>query len=227
MPTMKQGARMFQATLERIDSPLQWVMARVPFDAGKIWGKRGQLRVKGEINGFAFRGALFPDGKGRHRLLVTKAMLRGGKTSPGMAAKFRIGPDARPPVAAPPAEFTRWLSQEPSLKRWYAALTPSMRNEICKWIAQPKTAGTRARRAEQMAERLLSTMEAERELPPAIQLELQQNPLAREGWQLMSHARRRRHLLGIFYYQTVEGRARRTAKTLEEAAQLAENRRTK
>lgn len=224
---MKLAARVFQAKLERIDSPLQWVMARVPFDAAKIWGKRGQLRVKGEINGFAFHAALFPDGKGRHRLLVTKAMLRGARAAPGMAARFRIEPDSRHPVAAVPAEFKRLLSQERSLQRWVAGLSQSMQNEICKWIAQPKSSASRARRAEQMAERLFSTMEAEQELPPALELAFRENAQASEGWQLMSPARRRRCLLGIFYYQSVEARSRRTSKVLEEAAQLAEKRKKK
>src|SRR5580704_5814968 len=79
----KPGSRIFQATLERIDSPLKWVMVRVPFDAGKVWGMRGQVKVKGEINGFAFRTSLFPDGKGGHRLLVNKVMQRGAKAAPG------------------------------------------------------------------------------------------------------------------------------------------------
>src|SRR3981081_936795 len=60
----------FKATLERFDSPLKWVVIRIPFDAAKIWGKRGQLKVKGEINGFAFRTSLFPRRGGGHMMLV-------------------------------------------------------------------------------------------------------------------------------------------------------------
>jgi len=51
----KPAAKSFRATLERMDSPLKWVIVRVPLDVHKLWGKRGQLRIKGEINGFAFR----------------------------------------------------------------------------------------------------------------------------------------------------------------------------
>ena len=57
---MKPASRTFQAKLESIDSPLKGVMARIPFDAGKALGKRGHVKVKGEINGFAFRTSLFP-----------------------------------------------------------------------------------------------------------------------------------------------------------------------
>jgi uncharacterized protein YdeI (YjbR/CyaY-like superfamily) len=65
-------------------------------------------------------------------------------------------------------------------------------------------------------------MEAERELPPMLQLAFARTPRAREGWELMSASRRRGQLLAIFYYRTPEARARRLAKVLEDAASLAE-----
>jgi uncharacterized protein YdeI (YjbR/CyaY-like superfamily) len=220
---MKQLSKSFQATLERTDSPLKWVMVYIPFDAGKLWGKRGQLKVKGEINDFAFRTSLFPDGKGRHRLLVNKEMQRGAKTAPGMSAQFRLEPDDVERVITVPAELNRFLSEEKSLRRWFNELNHSTRTEICKWIVQAGSRSVRVRRAERMAERLLATMEAERELPPAIQMALDGNSLARKGWQLISPSRRRSHLLGIFYYQTPEARARRTAKAMQDAIQHAQN----
>ena len=219
---MKPAAKVFQATLERIDSPLKWVMIRIPFDAGKIWGKRGQLKVKGEINGFAFRTSLFPDGKGGHRLLVNKQMQRGAKAAPGMAARFRIEPDSAPRGVTMPVELKRALSEDRSLVRWFDGLNRSTRSEIGKWIAQPKSSESRLRRAEQIAERLLATMEAEQELPPVLQSAFQQHPLAYEGWQLMSPTHRRGHLLGIFYYRSPEARARRIAKMMEEAVRFAQ-----
>jgi len=219
---MKQLSKSFQATLERIDSPLKWVMVLVPFDAGKVWGTRGQVKVRGEINGFAFRTSLFPDGKGRHRLLVNKEMQRGAKAAPGMSAQFRLEPDNAERVVTVPVELNHFLSEEKSLRRWFNELNQSTRTEICKWIVQAVSRTVRMRRAERMAERLLATMEAEQELPPAIQMALDENSLAREGWHLMSPSRRRSHLLGIFYYQTPKARAQRTAKSMQDAIQLAQ-----
>jgi uncharacterized protein YdeI (YjbR/CyaY-like superfamily) len=223
----KPGSRIFQATLDRIDSPLKWVMVHVPFDAGKVWGKRGQLKVKGEINGFAFRTSLFPDGKGGHRLLVNKLMQRGAKAAPGMTAQFRLEPDSALRFVTVPAELQRALSEERSLRRWFDSLNYSARNEICRGIAQAKNSSVRLRRAERMAECLLATMEAERELPPAFQIALAQNSLAREGWPLMSPSRRRGHLFGIFYYQSPGARARRMAKAMEDAALFARKRKNR
>jgi uncharacterized protein YdeI (YjbR/CyaY-like superfamily) len=224
---IKPAARTFQAALERIDSPLKWVMVRVPFDAGKVWGKRGQLKVKGEVNGFAFRTSLFPDGKGGHRLLVNKLMQRGAKTTPGMTARFRLEPDSEVRVVNVPEELHRALSEERSLRRWFDSLNYSARNEICKGIAQAKNASVRLRRAERMAECLLATMEAERELPPAFQIALAQNSLAHEGWHLMSPSRRRGHLFGVFYHQSPGARARRMAKAMEDAVLFARKRKNR
>jgi hypothetical protein len=221
---MKLASRNFQATLERIDSPLKWVMVRVPFDAGKVWGKRGQLKVKGEINGFAFRTSLFPDGKGGHKLLVNKLMQRGAKAAPGMSARFRLEPDSAVRVVNVPAELHRALSQERSLRRWFDGLNHSLRNEFCKQIAMVKSPAARLRRVERLAECLLAAMEAERELPPALQIALEQNSLALEGWQSMSTKRRRGHLLGIHYYQSPGARARRMARAVEDAVQFAQKR---
>ncbi|HEY1526273.1 MAG TPA: DUF1905 domain-containing protein [Candidatus Angelobacter sp.] len=88
MPAAKPVAKTFAAVLERTADRLRWVIARIPFDATILWGKRGQLRIKGEINGFAFSSTLFPAGDGTHFLIVNKKMLSGGKAAPGLTAKF-------------------------------------------------------------------------------------------------------------------------------------------
>jgi len=217
-PTVKS----FQATLERDNTPLKWTIIRIPFDAAKLWGTRGQLRVKGEINGFAFRTSLFPNGKGGHTMIVNKTMQKGSGMVVGSTAKFKLEPDAEKRVPTVPAELKSYLAEDRMLKRWYESLNPSARNDISTWVTQVKSAEARERRAEQIAERMLATMEAEHELPPAIKVAFAENLRARAGWERMSPTHRRRHLFGIFYYRTPEGRARRIEKMLQEAEGYAE-----
>jgi uncharacterized protein YdeI (YjbR/CyaY-like superfamily) len=222
MPAAKKApkatARTFESVLERTQDNLRWVIARVPFDAAETWGKRGQLRVQGEINGFSFRSTLFPDGKGKHFMIVNKKMQSGGKTVPGLTAKFRLSPDTTPREAAPPPpeELLKELRQSKRLLKFYESLGKSRRNYIAAWVAEGKQRETRLRRASQIAERLMETLEAERSLPPMIEMVLRQNPRARERWQQMSPAHRRHHLFTIFYYREPEARIRRVAKTIEE-----------
>jgi uncharacterized protein YdeI (YjbR/CyaY-like superfamily) len=223
----KLTPKSFKARLERIDSPLRWVMIRIPFDAAKIWGKRGQLKVKGEINGFAFRTSLFPRRNGGHMMLVNKRMQRGAGASPGAVAQFRLEPDVEERIITVPPELKRALAEDRSLRQWFDKLNYSMRRYITDWIRDVKSAEARTRRAEQIAERLLATMEAERELPPILQIAFAQNARAREGWERMSAARRRGHLLGIFYYRNPEARGRRIEKALQDAVELAEKKASK
>jgi uncharacterized protein YdeI (YjbR/CyaY-like superfamily) len=65
-------------------------------------------------------------------------------------------------------------------------------------------------------------MEAERDLPPVLQLAFARDGRALQGWQHMSASRRRGQLLAIFYYRSPEARARRIDKVVQEAAAFAE-----
>jgi hypothetical protein len=228
MPTSKpepkiSRAKTFEAVLERTADRLRWVIARIPCDAAKFWDKRGQMKVRGEINGFALSGTLFPDGQGHHFLIVNKKLLSGGKTAAGLTAKFLLQPDTSPRPAPPPAkELLHELGQSKRLLKYYESLNPSRRIEIAKWIAQCKSSEARKRRSQQIAERLIETMEAERELPPIMQVAFRQNPKAREKWERMSPSHRRAHLFGIFYYRTPEGRANRVQKCVQEMLERVE-----
>jgi len=218
-------AKSFSAALERGSSRLNWVIVRIPFDVSKVWGTRGQLRVKGTINGFAFRTSLFPTGKGDHVLLVNKRMQAGAKASVGAVAQFRLEPDTQERSVTVPAELERALAEDRQLRRWFDRLNHSTRKYLVDWITEVKSAEARERRAGQMAERLLDTMDAERELPPILRMAFARDPRAYEGWKRMSALRKRQHLLGIFYYREPGAQARRVAKMVKEAHELAERRR--
>jgi uncharacterized protein YdeI (YjbR/CyaY-like superfamily) len=223
MPEAKLAPKTFESVLERNADRLRWVIARIPFDTAKIWGKRGQIKIQGEINRFPFSTTLFPDGQGHHFLIVNKKMLSGGKTAAGLTAKFLLQPDTTPRIVpTAPEVLLRELGQSKRLLKFYESLNPSRRNDIAKWVAEPKGEESRRRRSRQIAERLMETMEAERELPPIMQLAFRQNPRAAEQWQRMSQSHRRAHLFGIFYYRTPEARANRVAKCVKELLQRAE-----
>jgi len=149
-------------------------------------------------------------------------MQKGAHAVEGTVARFRLEPDLEERTVTVPAELKRVLADDRSLLRWFDKLNYSIRKWITDWITDVKSAAARSRRSEQVAEQLMSTMEAERELPPMLLLAFARNPRAREGWEQMSAIRRRGQLLAIFYYRTPESRARRLSKVMEEAVALAE-----
>jgi uncharacterized protein YdeI (YjbR/CyaY-like superfamily) len=224
MPTPKP--KFFRATLERLDSNLGWVIARIPFDVKKAWG-RSRVKVRGEVNGFPFRTSLFAKKDGSHFLLVNKKMQKGARIRLGGTAEFQLAVDDEPREVSTPPELTAIFKQSRSLSKWFDSLSYSYRREISRWISEPKSGETRRRRAEQMAERLLETIEAERELPPLIKSALAQNGKARQGWALMTPIQRRSQLMGIFYYRTPDARARRLEKALQMAAAIGEKKEAK
>jgi len=218
----KAVAKSFQARLEHNQSRLNWIIARIPFDVAQVWGSRGQLKVKGEINGYAFRTSLFPTGKGDHVLLVNKRMQAGARAGLGMTARFRLEPDPEQREIAPPGELLAALSEDHALRRWFDRLNYSTRKYVVDWVTDVKSAEARVRRSGQIAERLMATMEAERELPPIFRLAFARDPRALEGWKAMSATRRRGHLLGVFSYRQPAAQARRMAKAVTDARLAAE-----
>src|ERR1035438_4373764 len=87
------GVRRFEAALERMRSRLNWTIIRMPFDAAKCYGMRGQIKVKVEINGCSFRTSLFPTAEGVHILLVNKRMQKAACVRAGDSARFQIERD--------------------------------------------------------------------------------------------------------------------------------------
>ena len=161
-------------------------------------------------------------GGGGHFLLVNKKMQAGAKAKVGEKVRIRLEPDLEERPTLMPVELERELKGDRQLRKWFDAMSPSMRREIGKWVDEAKGAETRKKRAEKMAERLLLAMEGEQEPPPVLRAAFQQQPRALMGWTKLTPTQRRNHLLGIFYYETVEARERRAAKAVEEALRAAE-----
>jgi uncharacterized protein YdeI (YjbR/CyaY-like superfamily) len=205
--------------LEPLGDSLGWVVAWLPFDPATAWKKMVRLRVTVEVGGERFRTSLFAGSRlathsrrEGHFLLVNKQMQQVARAGVGALVAFAIAPDLAPRDPELPDELAALLDDEPGLRAWYDALSEYTRREIGKWVAGVKSDEARMRRAQQMAERLLATMEAERELPPVIEAAFRARPKARTGWARMTDAQRRGELMGVFYYQTVEARLKRVEK---------------
>jgi hypothetical protein len=205
MATKKARAvrKSFTAVLEPDGTALKWTIARIPFDVAKVWPGRKGRRVRGEIEGFPFRTTLvsYPSGKGAV-LIVNRQMRAAVHVGQGDKARIWLEPDFEEREILLPEELEKELKSDRGL--W-------------NWADEPKSPNSRKKRAEKMAERLMQAMEGEQEPPPVLKAAFQRRPRAREAWFALTPAQRRNHLLGIFYYETADGRERRAAKAVEEA----------
>jgi uncharacterized protein YdeI (YjbR/CyaY-like superfamily) len=221
----RAGRKSFTAVLEPDGTALKWTIARIPFDVAKAWPVRKGRRVRGEIEGFVFRTTLLPrPGGSGYLLLVNKKMQAGAGVRVGEKARIWLEPDLEEREILLPEELKRELNSDRGLRNWFDGLSDSRRRDIGKWTDEPKSPASRRKRAEKMAERLMQAMEGEQEPPPILKAIFQRQPRAREAWFALTLAQRRNHLLGVFYYETVEARERRAAKAIEDAMGKAANR---
>jgi len=218
----KNAEKRFRAVIEPLQGGLGWVVARLPFDIDAAWRKMVRLRVRVEVGGEVFRTSLFPDAnRGGHFLLVNKKMQKAAGAKVGAVVDFAIAPDLEERTPTVPPELVKLLKTEKKLARWYEGLSEPIRWEIAKWIDGVKSAEARQRRAEQIAERLMLTMEGEKELPPVLEVAFRRVPVARKGWEAMTKAQRRSNLLAIFYYQSPQAREKRARKVVEDCLKAA------
>ena len=217
----ESAAKRFRAVLEPLGDELRWVVARVPFDVKTAWKTMVRLRGKVEVGAEVFRTSLFADaGWGGHFVLVNKAMQKAAGAKSGAMVDFTIAPDLEEREAVMPLELVKILKGEKRLAKWFDGLSAARRYEIGKWIHGVKSTQARQRRAELAAEWLMLTMEGEKELPPVLEVAFRRVPAARKGWEAMTVAQRRAHLLGVFHYQGVEARQKRVAKLVEDAVRM-------
>ncbi len=214
----------FRSLLKPDGTNLKWIVAQVPFSPAKVWKTRQGMRVKGTINGFAFRTSLFGSAEKGYIVLVNKAMQKGAQAYAGEMAEFTLEPDLEERSATVPPELAKLLKQEPELARWFRALSYSYRKYMSDDVRKPRSPDARQRRAEQIAERMMLAMEGEHTLPPVLQVAFRRAPRAQAGWEAMTPVQRRAHLLGIFYYQSPEARERRAQKAVDEALRIANGR---
>ncbi len=214
MPRPNRTTRRFEAMLERERGGLGWTIARVPFTPSDVWPEMIRLRVRGTINGYAFRNSLFPYASepGVYFLLVNRAMQSGAHVREGQRAIFELDADLDPRPAELPEELDALLDEAEGLREFYNGLSESMRREAGKWVQAVKSDEARLHRAQQLAERLLNTMEAEIELPPLIARAFGQRPRVRSGWAKLTPYQRRCELMAVFYYQSPEARQKRLDK---------------
>lgn len=216
------AVKKIRAVLEPANNGLGWVIVRLPFEVDKTLKNMVRLRVKVEIGGEVFRTSLFGDAvRGGHFVLINKKMQRAAEAKVGAMVDLQIEPDLEEREAVVTPEFERLLKREKRLARWYGEQSESMQREVGKWLGAVKSPEARKRRAEQMAERMLLTMEGEKVLPPVLEVAFNRVPVARRGWELLTETQRRNSLLAIFYYQSPEARERRVKKLVEDCLKAA------
>lgn len=121
---------------------------RLPDDASAQLPSRGQVAVRGEMNGHAIQAVLEPDGRRGHWLKVDKKSQEALAVSDGdtVALSLELAEDWPEPDL--PADFEAALTEAPDISEVWKNITPMARWEWVRWINATKNLQTRERRVE-------------------------------------------------------------------------------
>jgi bifunctional DNA-binding transcriptional regulator/antitoxin component of YhaV-PrlF toxin-antitoxin module len=142
------GGKAFSAKLVRMEGVGTWTYCDVPFDVEKAFGKGGQVKVKGTVNGIPCKSTLLPNGDGNHFLVVPKPVRDKAKIKAGDRVKVVVEPDAAIRIFEAPPDLARALAKSKPAKQAWDDFAPSHRKAYVEWIVEARKDETRAQRVE-------------------------------------------------------------------------------
>jgi len=136
----------FRAEPEDLDSA---TIVRLPGAASAQLPSRGQVAVRGTVNGRAFETVIEPDGARGHWLRVDHDLQRAAGLAVGDAAEFVVEPRPDWPEPDVPGDLAAALTAAPSkIRDIWDDITPMARWEWVRWVNATANPATRQRRVE-------------------------------------------------------------------------------
>ena len=145
----------FDATLNRPEGVGTWTYFDIPLDRMQLLGAKGQVKVKGTINGHPFRTSARPHGNGSHYIVVNKSIRDAMGVTQGDVVKVEMDRDTAPRTVEIPADFADVLGAQGEKQEAFEALSYSRKKEFVEWIESAKKEDTRRRRIAGSLEMLL------------------------------------------------------------------------
>jgi hypothetical protein len=122
---------------------------RLPKNASARLPSRGQVAVRGRMNGVEFETVLEPDGSGGHWMTVDRKLQRTAGVTAGDAATLDIEPTKDWPEPTVPQDLEAALEAAPQkIQELWGAITPMARWEWVRWVNATRNPDTRQRRVD-------------------------------------------------------------------------------
>ena len=110
------------------------------------FGKKGQVKVRGTLNGHPFRGSTLPHGDSTHYLVVNKSIRDAIGASQGDFVQVIMHKDDEERRAAIPNNLAAALQANPASKAIIEKLSYSHQKQYVEWIESAKQTATRQNR---------------------------------------------------------------------------------
>src|SRR6266566_8370487 len=125
-----------------------WPLLTLPKNASAKLPSRDMTMVEGTINGFPFRAALEPNGKGSHWLRVNKTMRDAAGADAADTVTVEITRAGEEPEIRVPMDLRKALAAAPLAQAGWEDITPMARRDWIFSIGSAKQPETRRRRIE-------------------------------------------------------------------------------
>jgi hypothetical protein len=136
----------FDGTLRTIE---KWTIVKLPKEASARLPSRGQVAVRGTINGHEFKTVLEPDGTSGHWMRVDGKLQKVSGASAGHTARLEIQPVKEWPEPTLPKDFEAALAAATKKIQYiWQDITPMARWEWVRWVNATTNPDTRKRRVE-------------------------------------------------------------------------------
>lgn len=136
----------FRARLGAVD---RWTLLRLPDAASAGLPSRGQVAVRGTLDGQEFQTVLEPDGQSGHWMRVDESLQRAAGVSPGDTAELEIETATVWPEPTVPDDLGDALARAPQqIRGLWSDITPMARWEWVRWVNATRNPDTRRRRVE-------------------------------------------------------------------------------
>lgn len=127
----------------------KWLVVKLPEEASKQLPSRGQVMVKGALNGHEFGKVLEPDGSLGHWFKVDETLQQTAGAEAGKVVSLEISPSKDWPEPEIPEDFSRALANAPDkVQELWKKITPMARWEWVRWVNATSNVETRDRRVD-------------------------------------------------------------------------------
>ena len=142
----------FKAVLTGPEIRGTWTYIVLPFDVVAVYGARGQVKVRGTINGVPYRGSAMPQGDGTHYMVVNKGLRDQVGVARGDEVEVVMDVDSERREVEVPPELKGLLADDADSLAAFEKRSYSRQNEYCQWVREAKQQETRLRRAAKAVE---------------------------------------------------------------------------
>jgi hypothetical protein len=135
---------------ETIDS----AYIEIPFDVEKEFGRKGQIKVRAQFDGYQYQGSIVKMGHPCHVLGLTQKVRKSIGKNPGDTVHVVVTEDVEPRTVTVPADFAQRLLAYPKAAHFYESLSFTHKREYAEWITSARKVETRNKRIEKALELL-------------------------------------------------------------------------